>query len=189
MSEKSASGNKRPAYKKWWFWVIIVIAIIGIGAIAGGSKNEPTKVGEGKITETDNQSNSNNIFKVGDIIKNGDYEITVKNVEHGYTSSNQFVKPADGKEYVRITVEIKNVSNDKKSYNTLDWQIEDEDGALESINLSGTGTDNNNIGSGELTAGGKKAGTLVFEVPKGQQNLKLHYKPMFSFDEEVVIEL
>lgn len=188
MSEKTASENKQPVYKKWWFWVIIVVVLIAIGGGAA-SNNGPQKVGEGESSETTNQDGSSEVFKVGDIVKSGDYEITVKNVEHNYTSSNQFVKPADGKEYVRVSVEVKNTSNDKKSYSTIDWQIEDEDGALESVDISGTGTDDSNIGSGELTAGGKKAGTLVFEVPKGQQNLKLHYKPMFSFDKEVIVEL
>ena len=42
MGEKNEQKNK-PFWKKWWFWVIIVI-VLGVGAISGGSQDN----GEGK---------------------------------------------------------------------------------------------------------------------------------------------
>lgn len=34
--------NKKPIYKKWWFWVIIVFVVFGIIGAAGGSKSDST---------------------------------------------------------------------------------------------------------------------------------------------------
>ena len=190
MSAEKGAKVQTPIYKKWWFWVIIVVIIGGICA-ASGSNNEPEKVGEGgSSSDASSGQDENKTFKVGDIVKAGDYEVTVKSVERNYTSSNQFVRPSDGKEFIRANVEIKNISQDKKSYNILDWQVEDADGALESVSLTGTSLDDGNLNSGELTAGGKKSGMLVFEIPKDQTGLKLHYKPTFSFGaKEVIFEI
>ncbi len=46
-SEAKACPNcgakvKKPIYKKWWFWLIIAIAFIGIIAAAGGDSSEPS---------------------------------------------------------------------------------------------------------------------------------------------------
>ena len=34
--------NKKPIYKKWWFWVIILFIVFGIIGSAGGSKSDST---------------------------------------------------------------------------------------------------------------------------------------------------
>lgn len=42
MEQKNISKPKKPVYKKWWFWVIIAVLIIGIGANMGaGEENTP----------------------------------------------------------------------------------------------------------------------------------------------------
>ena len=43
--------------------------------------------------------------------------------------------------------------------------------------------------NGELAAGGKKSGSLVFEVPSGDAGLKVHYQPSFWSNREAVVEL
>lgn len=35
-------NSKKAWYKKWWVWVIIVVALIGIGGAIGGNKNSTT---------------------------------------------------------------------------------------------------------------------------------------------------
>lgn len=115
--------------------------------------------------------------------------MAITGVERNYTSNNQFVTPADGKEFVLLNVEVKNVSDDKKTYLSTDWKIEDNDGALESVNIGACAADDGCLNTGDLVAGGKKNGTLIFEVPAGQQSLKIHYKPSFSFEKEAIIEI
>lgn len=49
--------NKKPIYKKWWFWVIIVFVVFGIIGAAGGNKSEsaskPVDAGAQKSTEAE----------------------------------------------------------------------------------------------------------------------------------------
>lgn len=186
MSTEKSSQEKTPIYKKWWFWVIIIIVLIIGGGAASGSK-EPKKISENDGT-SQQTSDENQTFKVGDTIAVDGKEIIVSNVQRDYSPS-EYIKASDGKEFIRVNVEIKNASDDKTSYNILEWQIEDADGALESVDIMGSGADSTSLSSGELTAGGKKNGTLVFQVPKGQTGLKLHYKPLLSTVSEMVIEL
>lgn len=47
--------EKKPIYKKWWFWVLVVLAIGIIGAAAGGNQNNKDTV------ETSKYQNDNKI--------------------------------------------------------------------------------------------------------------------------------
>lgn len=187
----ATADGKTPFYKKWWFWLIVVIIIIGVGGAAASSNKEPEKVGEGETTTETSKTETptNTTFKVGDVIKSGDFEVTITSVQRDYVSANQFIEPDDGREFVLLNVEVKNVSDDKKTYLSTDWRIEDNDGALESVSLGACIADDTCLDSGDLVAGGKKTGSLIFEVPAGQEGLKVHYKPSLSFEKEAIIEI
>ena len=53
-SAKSCPGcgakNKKPFYKKWWIWAIIVVFVIAISGVGGGSDSDTNKP-----TEVDNE--------------------------------------------------------------------------------------------------------------------------------------
>lgn len=192
MNEKSPKPNtqKKPVYKKWWFWVIIVVILLAIFS-AGGSSNEATKVGESSDTSTSTeQSTSTNIedqtFAVGDVISYDNVEITVVSVERNYDTGNQFITPEEGKEYIRVSVKIENKTDDKISYNSYDWEVQDSDGDIQNVALY---TQDGALDSGELAAGGKKTGDLFFEVPKDDNGLVLHYEVSFCSDKTIKIKL
>lgn len=43
MAKGSSEKVKKPIYKKWWFWVIIVVLVFGVfGSLGGGSDEEAT---------------------------------------------------------------------------------------------------------------------------------------------------
>ena len=107
---KKSDGEKKPIYKKWWFWVIIVVVIIAIGSAAG---NDAEKVGEVGDNNNSSQSSNNggssqNEFKVGDVIAFDGREVTVTSVQRNFYTGNQFIKPSDGKEFVKVNVTIEN---------------------------------------------------------------------------------
>ncbi|MDR0591170.1 MAG: DUF4352 domain-containing protein [Candidatus Nomurabacteria bacterium] len=183
--------KKKSVFKKWWFWLIIVVIIIGVAAAAGGSKDEAQKVGENKSTSqganNTTEQEEKTEFKVGDIIAFDGKEVTVTSVERNYNSGNQFITPAEGKEYVKVNVLIENKSDSTASYNVLEWKIEDGNGAIEDADgLSFTIDDA--LSSGELSKNGKKSGAIVFEAPLGDA-LTLHYQPGFWSNKEVTIKL
>lgn len=185
MSKNSSNKeSKAPVYKKWWFWVIIVIVI---AAIAGVGSSKPQIVGTNDGSSSQNTSNKE-VFSVGDIIAYDNKEITVVSVTRNYNTGNQFLHPDEGKEFIKVSVKIENKSNDKISYGTWDWEIQDSDGDIKSVAGIQYATDGA-LGSGDLAAGGKKSGDLYFEVPAGDTGLVLHYKSSFWSSKTVDIKL
>lgn len=186
--QKSNTDAKKPIYKKWWFWVIIVVVLIMIAGAGASSNKDAQKVGDNESSESTDSGNSDSkdqTFKVGDVVAIDNREVTVEKVQRNWSS--EYSKPKDGKEYVMVTVKIENKSDDKISYNSSEWKMEDSDGAIESLAFV-MGNDDS-LDYGDLAAGGKKTGTIVFEVPKDDKALKIHYKPNLFIDREAVIEL
>ena len=179
----SKPKSKKSFYKKWWFWVIVAIIVIGGGA----SSKQATKVGTNNSNTS--QSSEQTEFKVGDAIAFDNKQITVTSVDRNYSSGNTYITPKDGKEFVKINVTISNKSNDKVSYNTFDWEIQDSNGTIEDYSDAMMAQADDALGSGDLAKGGTKTGSIVFEVPSGDAGLILHYKPSFWSDRDIEIDL
>ena len=185
MSAKKTSKPtaKAPIYKQWWFWLVIILVLGGIAIGVSNNNGGPKKVGE----NGDQSSSSQTEFKVGDIILMDNVEISVTSIVRNYSTGNQYITPKSGKEYVKVNVNINNKSNETIPFNALNWNIEDSDGVIDSYSIFAAADDA--LNSGELAKGGKKSGSIVFEVPAGDANLKLHYKPSFLSNKEVIINL
>lgn len=182
--QNSKPKSKKPIFKKWWFWVIIVFIIIGVSSSQSANKNA-TKVGENGSTS---QNSEQTKFKVGDVIAFDGKQITVTSVDRNYSTGNDYIKPSDGKEFIKVNVIIENKSDDKVSYNVFDWKVQDSNGAIESQTGNAImANPSDNLGSGDLAKGGKKSGSIVFEVPSGDAGLILHYQPSFWSDKAVEI--
>ncbi len=186
--------NLKPIYKKWWFWVIIILVISAIGATSsqsnnGGNSNEATKVGEGSGDNTASQDGQSGEFKVGDVIAYDGKEITVRAVHRNYSTGNSYFTPKDGMEYIKVDLLIKNKSDDRISYNALDWEIQDGNGNIENYIDAMFAQADDALGSGDLAKGGEKLGSIVFEIPQNNSGLILHYKSSFWTDKTVEIKL
>ena len=180
MSE--SKSEKTPIYKKKWFWVVAILAIMVVGSAISSAEKDPKKVGGGESGTTG--SSENQTFKMGDVVAIDGVEVTAKSIQRNWVA--EYSKPDAGKEYVKVTVQIENKSDEKKSYNALDWKMEDGEGAMEGnewVSLD------DYLSSGDLAKGGKKTGSMIFEVPKDDTKLKLHYVPNFFSNREAVIEL
>ena len=187
----SKTKSEKPFYKKAWFWIIIVV-IIAIGS----QYKQPEKVGENKNSGSNGSSQTQNSekkkeekteFNVGDIIAFDGKELTVEKVERNWNSGNAYLKPKDGKEYVKVSVKIENKSETEMNYNVFEFKAEDSNGAAENADMQ-TYSLPDSLGSGDLVKGGKKSGSMIFEVPVGS-SLKLHYKPSFWSNKKVIVNL
>lgn len=183
--------SEKPFYKKAWFWIVIVVIIV-----VGGQSKQAEKVGENKNPESNGSSQIQNSekkkeekteFKVGDIIAFDGKELTVEKVDRNWNSGNAYMKPKDGKEYVKVSVKIENKSETEMKYNVFEFKAEDSNGAAESANWQ-TYSLPDSLGSGDLAKGGKKSGSMIFEVPAGS-SLKLHYQPSFWSNKKVIVNL
>ncbi len=187
----SKAKSEKPFYKKAWFWIVIVV-IIAIGS----QYKQPEKVGENKNSGSNGSSQTQNSekkkeekteFNVGDIIAFDGKELTVEKVERNWNSGNSYLKPKDGKEYVKVSVKIENKSETEMNYNVFEFKAEDSNGAAESANGQ-TYSLPDSLGSGDLVKSGKKSGSMIFEVPAGS-SLKLHYQPSFWSNKKVIVNL
>lgn len=187
----SKTKSEKPFYKKAWFWIVIVV-IIAIGS----QYKQPEKVSENKNSGSNGSSQTQNSekkkeekteFNVGDIIAFDGKELTVEKVERNWNSGNAYLKPKDGKEYVKVSVKIENKSETEMNYNVFEFKAEDSNGAAENADMQ-TYSLPDSLGSGDLVKGGKKSGSMIFEVPAGS-SLKLHYQPSFWSNKKVIVNL
>ena len=112
-------------------------------------------------------------FAVGDVISYEGREVTVVSVERNYNSNNEFYQPESGKEFVKVSIKIENKSSEKLSYNSYDWELQDSDGDIQSIDAGLQFTVDGALDSGDLAPNGKKSADLYFQVPKDDANLML----------------
>lgn len=134
-------GNNTPVYKKWWFWVIIVVVglpvifyivtAVFLGSVAktvlDTASTFVNEVKEGTTTEADGK-----VYKVGDAVTLDGQEIVISKVERNYKPNSDYIKPGDGKEYVKIDLQIKNTSDEQIDYSAFYWNIEDGGGDISS---------------------------------------------------------
>lgn len=177
-------NNKKAWYKKWWVWVLIVIAIAVVGSAMGGNKdNTATNTGTNNGSQTE-KAEEKTEFKVGETATFDDKSITVIDVQRNYDTGNQFAQPESGKEFVIVTVNIVNNSNSSLDYNTLEFKMQDSNGVQQSEAF--TAISEGKLNSGSLAKGGKVTGKLAYEVPKDDAGLKLLYQNFSFFDNKVI---
>lgn len=184
--------EKEQSKKKNWFAKHKILTVIGIvliifiiGGVMGSQNQTATKVGD---ANSGSKASEQTVFKVGDVISFDNKKVTVTSVERNWDSSNEFIKPSSGNEFVKAQVTIENNSNDQISYNPFDWKRQDSKGVIQSAAVV-TFTIDGALNSGELAKNGKVSGFLVFEVPSGDSGLVLHYNPSFWSDKKLEIKI
>lgn len=174
------NNSKKAWYKKWWVWVLIVIAIAAVGSAMGSSKKN-TATNTGSQTEKAAEKTE---FKVGETASFDDKSITVTDVQRNYDTGNQFAQPESGKEFVIVTVQITNESDKTLDYNTFEFKMQDSNGVQQSEAI--TALSEGKLNSGSLAKGGKVTGKLAYEVPKDDAGLKLLYQNFSFFDNKTI---
>lgn len=152
-------------------WILLgVFALLLVSCFAGGEEKENLK-------RDYNQS---------DVVTFNDIKYMITKVEKT-KGSNEFFQAKEGYEYVKVTLKIENNSDKKISYNALDFQMVNGDGVESSV-YSITAEDDVQLGSGELDAGGKIEGTIIWEQKQGDTGLKVRYYENVLFDDEYTFQ-
>ncbi|EKY8175587.1 TPA: DUF4352 domain-containing protein [Enterococcus faecium] len=204
MAKKKVTGEdgktyvmkeKKPFYKRVWFWILVVIVVFIVGGALGGGddKKETTsakteKVSSNDSAEKDTQNSSDPLkqdFAVGDTVSYEGYEIKVNNVQ--YSNGSEFDTPDDGKQYVIANITITNNSGKKQSYNPYDFKL-NADGNATNMDEITTLDNVNQLNSGDLDDGASVTGDLVGQAATNAK-LKLQYATSIWNDETVDISL
>ena len=156
--------NKKPIFKKWWFWAIVVVLIISIGksvdSTTNNNENKNDKVEEPAKTE----------YYVGDILEDGNTKIVFMS-SGDQTEENKFMQPAEGKKYIYLQFAFENLS--KTTDTSISFYSFEcyADGYAAEMYYGG----NDNL-SATLSAGRATTGYIYFEVPADAKVIEVEYE-------------
>lgn len=117
---------------------------------------------------------SNKVWNIGDRIEDQDMALSVLSAEQKSAVGTIFTAK-EGNVYVVLDVLIENTGTEKIPYNLLYFKIKDQEGFEYDTKIT---DDEKALGSGELAAGEKVRGHVVFEVKQGLTDLVMQYKPV-----------
>jgi len=175
--------NKKPVYKKAWFWIVAVIIVAGI---AGGGEDTPTETTETANTQSKQEEVVKDTFAVGEEVKLNDNILRVNDVKK--SNGTEWDTPKSGYEYVIVDVTIKNGGTESITYNPFDFKVQNSKGQITDMTFTTINNDTA-LQSGELVGGGEVSGTVAFEQPAGDENLVLKYSANMFSDKEIKVEL
>lgn len=183
--------RKKQGMKIWQIILIVIVALGIIGAIAGGGNEQPTSKDSGSqkkdsATKQETKKEEKTEFSQSETVTFKGVDFTVTNVEK--TTGSEFDTAKDGHEYVIVAIKIENKSDEKISYNSFDWKMENSNGQEVDTAITIVNTDTA-LNSGDLNAGGVVEGTLAFEQPQGDTGLKLNYYYNALFDENASFKI
>lgn len=205
MSNSIYDTNKGGNYmKKVLKWVgIAFVVLIIIGVVAGGGNETAEKVEstdetttETSTTETEEKETDNKesekeeppkteVFNIGDNVQIGDVIVTVNSVREN--SGNDFIKPSEGNVYYIVDLTIENQGSEAYSSSTLmQMSLADEEGYQYNITV---GPETKGSVDGEIGAGRKVRGEVVFEIPKESKGLEFVYDYDILGTGQVIVKL
>lgn len=172
---KCGAKNKKPVYKRVWFWVVIVIVAI---IFIGGGEDEPTLSKDSQNqTESSGQGETGapKFFKVGETVETSKVKATITEMKK--SKGSEYNTPEDGNEFVLLKVTIENISDNQElnisSVLSFSAYVDDT-----TINESLTALmEGDNTMDGTIAPGKKMTGTLGYEVPKDWKEIEVHFEP------------
>lgn len=174
--------NKKPIFKKWWFWAIVVVLIIAIGTSGNdtdsgdgiNNNNTPNQ----SISSDNTNSATENISKepakteyyVGDVIEDGNTKIVFMS-SGDYVEENEYMQPAEGKKYIFLQFAFENTS--KTTDTSISFYSFEcyADGYAAEMYYGG-----NDDLSATLSAGRATTGYIYFEVPVDAEVIVIEYE-------------
>lgn len=198
MAENQKIKVKKPIYKKWWFWVLIVF--IGVGIFGGGDNEKDSPKAE-VASKQDKENNKKEvsaeedpkeeakeiieeieeevIYQIGDSFESGKLGVAVEAVEEktSFTSTNQFVSDVttEGK-FIAVTAKLTNNDKESRTFSSTQFKIIDDQGrefgTLTSMDLMLILGDKDMFLE-SCNPGMSRTGIFVFEVPEDLESYSL----------------
>ena len=171
---KCGAKNKKPIFKKWWFWAIIVVLFVAIGSSGNDSGSENVTNNASKETVP-----AKTEYYVGDIIEDGNTKIVF--VSSGdYIEQNEFMQPAEGNKYIFLKFAFENISkSNDASVSFYSFECYADSYAAE-MHYGGE-----EELSATLSAGRATTGCIYFEVPEDAEVIEVEYETNFFTEKKI----
>lgn len=183
--------QKKPFYKRVWFWILVVILVIIAFGSMGGNSDKATKVNSTANSKSSTKDVSKETFKVGDTIKADGVTLKVNKVD--FNDGSSISQPDSGKSYVIINVTITNVDKSKVSYNPLDFKIDDKGNQTDLTEMvmddNGNNIVNDELKYGDLSKGSTVTGTLIGQAVKTDKLKLIYTGSLFSDESKITVDL
>ncbi|MEC0237777.1 DUF4352 domain-containing protein [Paenibacillus kribbensis] len=184
---------KKPFYKKWWFWLIVVLFVIG--GISSRDK-EPTQQAATNGTDTDaiaktttapaatpekkakpKKEEAPKMSKIGEAVQVGNLAVQANKASSKTTiGQNEFMQKKTADKYLVINLSIKNLDKEARTLDASMFKLIDAAG-LEYEPMSDADLYVNDSGNmlflAKINPGLTKTANVVFEVPKDGKGFKL----------------
>ena len=112
-------------------------------------------------------------FKVGEAIELGNWELRVHQLTDPLRPTNRLRAPGPGHRWIRVDVELKNISTQTKSVAAL-LQFEVQDSKFRAYDIAVTGERGPDL-DGYAPPGASRRGVIDFEVPRDAGGLILNF--------------
>lgn len=183
--------NKKPIFKRWWFWVAVVVILI---ALFSGGEDAEAPVAENvevsgsvehhaadttAVAEEEISAPEPTVYRVGDVLEDGDMRIVY--VSSGeYVEENEFLQPDDGYEYIYLKFYFENASQSQDhSLSMYDFTCY-ADGYAADMYYAGE-----EELSATLSAGRFTVGSVYFMVPKDAAAIEVEYETNFFTEDKI----
>ena len=178
-AQKKAYKASQPFYKKWWFWLIVIVVLAGVFGSRGNKDKDsstPSTTTSSAEQQTSSASSKNQAYGVGETVDIDGVKFTINsaiNVDEADMVNNAS-NLAEGNTYEIIDITIENTTDkDVAVSSVMSFTLKDEDGRSCSYLLSWR--DNGQL-DGTILPGDKISGELLYEVPRNGE-LDLFFKP------------
>lgn len=182
--------QKKPIYKKWWFWLIIGIVVVSVFSSSGDDTQTPSETNPATISKNDATPSPaetttpvDPFYHVGDSINANGLTITYVKAEK-HEESNQFLQPDDGYMYIKLYLSAENTSNVDRYLSSFEFTCY-ADGKKQESYYGGDKT----LAGGTLSSGRKDEGYLYFSVPEDATEIEVEYETSFWTDQKAILKV
>lgn len=154
-------------------WIIIgIVAIVIIGAVAGGGEDEPKKVGDARSGKQESEEKKDT-FSLGEIAELDDVRVTL--TDYKESTGSEWNKPSDGNVFVLVQFEIENNSQEEIAVSSmLSFEAYADDYAA-NLSLSALVENEETQLDGTVAAGKKMKGWIGYEVPSDWKKFEVQF--------------
>lgn len=155
--------------------IVTLFMILGIILAA----NVAVQVANDQIDNNQTAINAKKSFNKGEAAIFNNIQVKVNSLQRNYVPADASKIADEGKEYIVVNLDVKNISQNTINFNTLE------------IRLNADGVTNTTNGpvvepimaEGELSSGATTTGNIVYEIKKGASDLKLQYETsIYDYD-------
>ena len=188
---KCGARQKRPIYLRVWFWVVIVLALMGIAASAGGNSDaRPVQsvqtlgpAGTPAGSPAAEPMEPGNIFAAGTAVETNVLRLQYESCETDWTGYNTYLAPEKGHKIVRAYFSFENISDRDQSVGSAYFSCYADDAQCDAYYFSGDG---NLTSIATLSPGRTASGYVYFEVPQNASSIELEYETSFWSQDKLI---